>query len=127
LPRSGLGRGDGGQAVLTALELRGQAHAVWHVRAVGLLGQRQQFLDLGLELGFDRLGVPIGEGTVAAGVGVDLGAVEAHRAEAAELVLARDFQHLDEERFELLAETPPKTRQGVVVRMAVTGDVTKRQ
>ena len=71
--------------------------------------------------------MPVGQGAVAAGVGVDLGAVEADAAEAAELVLARDLQHLHEHGFKFLAETPPEGGQGVVVGMAVAGEVAKRQ
>jgi hypothetical protein len=72
-----LGRGDGRQAVLAALEFIGHAHPVGDVGTVGLRGQRQQLLDLGLELRLDGLGMPIGQGAVTAGIGVDLGAVEA--------------------------------------------------
>jgi hypothetical protein len=54
-----------------------------------------------------------------------LGAVEADTAEAAELVLAGDLRHGDEQLLEFLVEAPPERRQGVVVRMAVAGDEAK--
>lgn len=119
--------GDGRQAVLASLELCGQAQPIGEVGAIGLLGQCQQLVDLALELRLDGLGMSIGEGTVAAGVGVDLGAVQAHRAEAADLVLAGDLQHLGKDRFELLGEPPPEGAERVVVGMGVGGDEAKGQ
>ena len=87
----GLGLGDGRQAVLTALDLFGKTHPVRHPRAVGTPSQLEQCLDLRLELGLDLLGMAIRQGAVPTGVGVDLGAVQTDRPEAAELVLARHF------------------------------------
>ena len=122
-----LGLGDGRQAVLAALELLGHAHPVGDVGAIRLLGQRQQFLDFRLEVRLDGLGVPIAQGAVTAGVGVDLGAVEADAAKAAQLVLAGDLEHLDKHRLELLAEALAKVGQGIVVGVTVAGNVMKGQ
>ena len=69
----------------------------------------------------------IRQGAVPTGVGVDLGAVQTDRPEAAELVLARHLQHLHKGRFELLVEALAKPRQGVVVGMQIAGDEPKRQ
>ena len=52
---------------------------------------------------------------MAAGVGVDLGAVQADRAKPRELILPCHLQHLHEGRFELLAKALTKARQSVVV------------
>jgi len=84
-------------------------------------------LNLGLEVRRDGLGMPIGQGTVEAGVGVDLGAVEAEAAKVAQLVLAGDLEHLNKHRIELFAEALAKVGQGVVVGVTVAGKVTKRQ
>src|SRR6476660_4750801 len=43
-----------------------------------------------------------------AGIGVDLGAVERHRAQLEHPYLARQFQHLHEQPFDLLEKAPPK-------------------
>jgi hypothetical protein len=62
-----------------------------------------------------------------AGVGVDLGAVQADRAKPRELILPCHLQHLHKGRFELLAKPLAKARQSIVVRVQVAGDVAKRQ
>lgn len=124
----GIGLGDGRQAILAALELLGQAHAVGKVGRVGLLGKRLQLLDLAFELCLDGLGVAIGQRTVTAGVGVDPGAAQADRAEAAELVLAGDhLEHLEKRPLEGLGEASSEAREGIVVGMAVGGDEAKRR
>ena len=98
-----LGRGDRCQAILAALDLHGHAHAVGDVGPIGLLGHCQQLLNLALELGLNDLGMPIGQRAMAAGVRVDLDG-----AEAIELLLAGDLQHLDKGVLKLLGETPPE-------------------
>lgn len=50
---------------------------------------------------------------------VDLGAVEAQGAEAAERILAGGLPRLDKDRFELLGEAPSEGREGVVVGVSV--------
>ncbi len=64
---------------------------------------------------------------MAAGVGVNLGPVQADTAEPTEPVLPGDLQHLHEGRFKFLAEAAPEGRQGVVVRVQVAGNEPKRQ
>ncbi len=64
---------------------------------------------------------------MAAGIGVDLGPVQADGAETADLVLAGDLQHLHKHRLELTREASAEIGQGVVVGMLITGDVTKCQ
>lgn len=64
---------------------------------------------------------------MAAGVGVDLDPVETPGAEAARLVFPGDLQHLHEHRLEFFGEAPPEGRQGVVIGVAIAGDVEKRQ
>ncbi len=123
----GLGGRDGGQPVFSALDLRGQIHALGHAAPIGRFGQREHLLHFGLELGLDLLGVPIRERAVSAGVGVDLGTVQAHGAKARELVLAGDLQHLHEGIGELIAETAAERRQRVVVRMLVARDEAEGQ
>ena len=123
----GFGRGNRRQAILPALDLVGQTHPVGHRRLIRRFRQRQQFLYFGLQVGFDLLGVPIRQGAVPAGVGVNLGAVQTDGAETRELVLAGDLEDLDEGRLEFLAKASPKRRQGVVIRMPVAGNVPEGQ
>jgi hypothetical protein len=52
---------------------------------------------------------------VAARVGVDLGAIQADRAEPGELILPRHLQHLHAGRFELLAKALTEAGQGVMI------------
>ena len=107
---------DGSQGVYapsrSALQFPGKLLPSATPRLVSLFGQCQQLLDLGPELGLDLIGAA---GTVPAGAGVQLGAVQADRAEAADRVLPRHLQDLHKGRFEFLA----KARQGVVVGMLI--------
>ena len=64
----------------------------------------------------------VGQGAVPAGVGVDLGAVERHRAHLEHAHLARHRQHLDEQTLDLLEKTSPERREGIVVGMLVRRD-----
>ena len=58
-----------------------------------------------------------------AGIGVDLGAVEADRAKFGELVGLGNLQNLDEDLLKGLAEAASKGGQRVVVGMPVAGQV----
>jgi hypothetical protein len=82
----GLRRRDGAQLVFPAGDLSRHGKSLGQLALVGRLGQGQEFLDFLLELDFEPVRVPVGQGAVAAGVGVELGAVKADRAELAELV-----------------------------------------
>ena len=64
----------------------------------------------------------IGQRAVAAGIGVDLGAVERHRAHLEHAHLARHRQHLDEQSLDLLEKPSPERRDRVVIRMLVRRD-----
>ena len=59
------------------------------------------------------------EDLVATGIGVDLRAVERHRAQLEHPYLARQCQHLHEQPFDLLEKAPPKRRDRVVIGMVV--------
>ena len=56
---------------------------------------------------------------MAAGVGVDLGAVERDRAQLQHAHLTGELQDLDEQGLDRLEEAPPESRNGVVVRVLV--------
>ncbi|MOA14220.1 hypothetical protein D3C78_1343090 [compost metagenome] len=60
------------------------------------------------------------------GVGIDLGAVERNMAELEQLHLARQHQHLHEQRFDLLQEAPTERGQGIVIGVSVGRHVAKR-
>jgi hypothetical protein len=78
----GLRRGNRRQAILPTLDLVGQTHPVGHQRLIRSFRQGQQLLHFGLQLRFDLLGVSIRQRAVPAGVGVNLGAVQADSAKA---------------------------------------------
>ncbi len=63
---------------------------------------------------------------MAAGVGVDLGPIQCHRAHRENAHLARQQQHLDEQRLDLLEKPSPECGDGVVVGMVVRGDEAER-
>jgi hypothetical protein len=114
------------QALLTPRQLVGDRQAVGQVGLVDRLGLGQQVGDLGLQLRLDPAGVLIGQRAVPAGVGVDLGAVQGHRAHPQHTHFARQFEHLDEQLRDLLKKAPPEHRDGVVVGVLVGRDEAER-
>ena len=114
-----LRRGDPLQALLAPSEFVGDRHPVGHVRPVRRLGPCHQLGHLGLQLRLDPVGVVPRQRAVAAGVGVDLGAVEPDRAELQQAHLPRHLQHLDEQGLDPRQEAPPERRDRVVVGMLV--------
>ena len=89
-------------------------------------GPRQQLGHFGLQLRLDLARVLIRKRTVPAGIGVDLRAVERHRAQLEHPYLARQCQHLHEQPFDLLEKAPPKRRDRVVIGMVVCRDEAER-
>ena len=63
---------------------------------------------------------------MAAGIGVNFGPIQCHRAHLEHPHLARQQQHLDEQRLDLLEKPSPECGDGVVVRMVVRGDEAER-
>ncbi len=118
-----LGRRDGLELIFPAGDLGRDAQAFGQLTLVGRFGQDQQFLDFLLELDFQLLGMPIRQGAVPGGVGVYLGAVEADIAESAQAVGLGNLQNLHEEGLELFTEASPEGGQGVVVGVAVAGEI----
>ena len=87
-----------------ARQFLGDRQAVGEVRPVRRLGLGQQVGHF-LQLRLDPARTLVGQCTVPAGIGVDLGAVERHRAHLEHAHLARHRQHLDEQPLDLLGET----------------------
>ena len=83
----GLGNRHDRQPVFPAFDLVGQTDPVRDVGLIGGFGQGKEFLHFGVKLGFELLDVPVREGTVAGGVGVNLGAVQTDRAKLEQLHL----------------------------------------
>ena len=79
-----------------------------------------------LQLRFDLARMLVRQRAVPAGVGVDLRAVQRHRAHLQHAHLARQQQHLNEQRLDLFQKPTPERRDRVVVGMIVGGDETKR-
>ena len=121
-----LGRGDAGQALRAPGQLFRHRHPVRHIRGIGGLRQRHQLGDLGLQLRFELARMLIGQRAVPAGVGVDLGAVQRHRAQLEQPGLPRQHQDLDEQPFDLREKPAPERGDGVVVGMIVGGDEAER-
>jgi len=63
---------------------------------------------------------------VTAGVGVDLGPIQCHRAQLQHTHLACHAQHLHEQRLDLLEKTPPERGNRVVIGMLIGGDEAQR-
>jgi hypothetical protein len=68
----------------------------------------------------------IGKRAVPARVGVDFRAVEPDRPHFQYAHLARQQQHLNEQRLDLFQKPPPERRNRVVVGMIIGGDEPKR-
>ncbi len=115
----GLGLRDGTQTVLAAGNLGGHIHAIGRAGSIILLRPRQQVLDFLAQLRLDLVGMPPRQRLVLARVGSDLGAVQRNVAELEQLHLARQHQHLHEQRLDLLQKAPPERGQRIVVRMRI--------
>ena len=108
------------------ISLFGQADPIRHLGLIGRLGQCKQFRHFRLELDFELLDVSVRQRAVARGVGVNLGAVQTYRAYLEQLHFLGQFQHLQEQAFELLQKAAAEAGDGVVVGVAAFGDVAKR-
>ncbi len=115
----GLGLRDGAQAVLAARDLGGHIHAIGRAGSIILLRPRQQVLDFLAQLRLDLVGVTPRQRLVLARAGSDLGAVQRNVTELEQLHLARQHQHLHEQRLDLLQKAPPERGQRIVVRMRI--------
>ena len=82
-------------------------------------------MDFGFEVNLQLLDVPVGQRAVARSIGMDLGAVKAHRAKLAQLHLLRHFEHLHKKSCELVEKTAAERGERVVIRVAVGSDMAK--
>jgi hypothetical protein len=120
-----LGGGNRRQTLLAAAEFFGQVHTVRQVLGVSRFRPLDQFRHFGLELGLQLLGVAVTHRTVARGVGMHLGPVQAHRAQLQHPHLPGVAQHLHEDCLDLPQEPLAETVDRVVIRMGVRRDVAK--
>jgi hypothetical protein len=118
--------GDLHQALLAPCQLVRDRQAVRHIILIGRVGLGHQRSHLGLQLRFNLARVLVRQRAVAAGVGVDLGAVERDRAHLQHAHLARQQQHLHEQCLDRLEKAPPERGDGVVIGVLVGGDEAKR-
>ncbi len=117
-----LGRDDHRQAVFATGQLLRHAHPLRHLGRVGRLAQRHQRRHLGPQPGFDLAGALPRQRTVPARVGVDLRAVQRHRAQLQHAGLARQQQNIHEQLLDLGEKAPAEGRAGVMVAMIVRRD-----
>ena len=122
----GLGLGKALQAIRAPGQLLRYRHPVRHIRRVGRLRQRHQFLDLGLQLRFDLSGMLIRQRAVPARIGMHLGAVQRHRAQLHHAGLPGQHQKLHKQTFDLRQKAPPERGDGVMVGMVVGGNEAER-
>jgi len=121
-----LGRGDDGEALLATLQLQRDVQLLGQWLVVGLLGEAHQLIDLALELLLQTVGVLPAQCLVLAGVGFDLGPVEADGSELDQPHRLRDEQYLGEQRRQLVEEAFAEVGDGAVVGVGVGADVAKR-
>jgi hypothetical protein len=76
-----LGARDLGQPLLPPRQFLGHLQPVRHIRLISRLRLTQQIGDFGLQLRLDLPRVLVRQRAVAAGVGVDFGAIQRHGAE----------------------------------------------
>ena len=101
--------GDGLKAILAALDLCGNVHLGFvGLGCIGALGALQQGLDLRLEFTLGLLHALVAYCLVAAGVGLDLGAVDGHSAQLDQPHLLGQLDHLHEQIGQLLQVQRPE-------------------
>src|SRR3954470_11701335 len=113
---------DLGQALLAPGQFVWDRHPVRHIRLIRRLRLGHQLRNFSLQLGFDPARMLIRQRAVAAGVGVDLGAVERDGAQLQHADLTGELQYLHEQGLDLLKEAPPEGCDGIVVRVLVGRD-----
>ena len=121
-----LGLGDLGQALLAPRQLLGDRHPVRHIRPIRRLRLGHQVGYLGLQLGLDLARMLIGQGAVAAGVGVDLRPVQRHSPHLQDAHLACQEQDLDEQPLDLTQKPAPERGDRVVIGVVVRRDEAER-
>ena len=127
----GLGAGIGLQAVAGGIKLGFQGFApgqfcgqpLWVLAfGVGGLGLCGQLCDVGGELGPQFAGAIVAHRAYLRGVGVDLGAVDRHRAEPQQAGFARQQQNLHEGRLERSFVGAAEDGDRIVIGVQVGGD-----
>jgi len=114
------------QSVLPPRDLVAHDHPVGPFARVRPLRQREQLLDLGTQLRLDLLQPFVADRLALGGVGVDLGPIQAERAQREHARFLRQQQHLHEQVLEVRQKGGAEGRDGVVVGVPVAGDVAKR-
>jgi hypothetical protein len=122
-----LGHCDHLQSLLAPRQLQRHVHPLGQRLVVGLLGQTHQFLDLVLERLFDALGVRPTQGFVLAGVGLDLGPVQADFAQLHQPHRPGNQQDLDEQPLTLAKKTRAEIRDGAEIGRRAGPDEEKRK
>ena len=118
--------GDFGTPLFTPRELFGDRHPIRHIGLIGRFSHRSEAGDLLAQLHLDLASTLIRQRAVAAGVGVDLGAIERHCAQLQHAHLTRHYQHLHKQRFDLLEEASAEAGDRVVVGVLVGSNETER-
>jgi len=91
-----LGLGQLRQPRLAPRQFLGDRHPVRHIGPIRRLSLGHEIGNLGLQLPLDLTRMLIGQRAVAAGIGMDLGPIQRHRAHLQHPHLARQQQHLNE-------------------------------
>ena len=114
------------QPLRTQRQFLRDRHPVRHLGLIGGLRLTQQISHFRLQLCLDLGRVLIRQRAMAAGVGVDLGAVQRHCAQLQNPHRAGHAEHLHEQPFDLPQEAAAERRDGVVVGMLVGGNKAER-
>ncbi len=122
----GARRGELAQPLFPPLKFFRDRKAIGKIGLIGRFGLRHQSGHLGLQLRFDVTGMRIGQRTVPAGIGVDLGPVKPNRAQLQNPDLPCQNQHLHKQALDLWQKSPPKCRYCIVIGMIVRGNEAER-
>ena len=95
-------------------------------RLVRRLGLGHQLGHFGLQLRLDLARMLVRQRAMTTGVGVDLRAIQRHRAHLQDAHFPRHAQNLDEQSLDLLEKALAKRGDRVVIGMVVGGDVAER-
>src|SRR5258706_9833228 len=113
------------QAVLPSRDLLMHHQPISHLWLLALLGSDEEFFDLGSKLELQLQQTLVTDGVMLGGIGMELGPVQADRAQFQHTRLLSEQEDLYEEILQFWQESAPKRGERIVVRMEIAGNEAK--
>lgn len=118
-----LGLGQVDQPVLAKADFGVDVQADWQISLIDLVGQGQQFLDFGLQSGYQFRQVGVADRFAFGGIGVDLASIQTNIAQGQYPRFLGNDQYLHKQGRHLRQKGLPKVGYCVVVRVQPTGNI----